>query len=1030
MRILHIGDFHFRKQGSTFEQNTIVSKLTENLKNRAKIDIVLFSGDLVFSGKSKEDFEAANDLLLSKLKLDLNIDHSNIIICAGNHDINRANISESIIRQFHEKANDVNYVEDFYKKGSVDLRNSLLPSKEFHEFIKANYASNYDTISELLNVATKQIDGKLVGFVTINSAWLSSGIFADRTNLYFPISLIKEALDYLKQKNCDFKIFASHHPLHFFNEFNSNELEDLIHGNFNIMFTGHIHKEEIKSYLNSNNGIYCNSTQATLSFEEKSEIGYSVIEYDFTNEGTINLERGTYITNGKEFIDLETAVIHLPCGIEKEKQNRLRQKITGKFSVELEDANKLLLDYPDDDKKNNFLQSFSPPIISTKSDTTKAGSSLETFIKLDEIINTSTSYLILGKDKSGKTSLLKKLQLYFLKTYSTKGVIPFYLDYKDFEEDNIDLIKLIAKYFEINQSDANQVVSESAIIFLIDNLNIQSPLHNKIILFLSEHTNIRFIFTSEYSTSRDFVEELDHLSYDKLYLKDLTRKEIRYYTQNNNIIKEADQDAIQERIVIVCKQLQLPLNYWTISLILLIYRKSNDDYSKNLFGILDLCVDEILQKKKLLFTKSKLTFDQYKELCSQLAYSLLIDHKDTTYSADYLTIIGILETYIRSKPRIVATSKDIFDNLFESGILKSKGDKFAFRLNGIFEYFLSYYIKENSEFKEEILNDDNIYLSFKNELEIYTGFNRKDVEFVRRIFNKTKLYFQKINQEYIYSNELDKTLVSKIKVSEDLIYKIRSLKAIIPLDNDAKDLLFDNQNPIQTQSEVQLKQIFDSSKLDYENLERYLIILARVFKNSDNIDDLVLINEIFDFLLESFCSLGFFLVDELERQVTLDNLNNSEFESDIVGEDLLRFVTRFVPIITQVMLYDGIGHQNLNRIISNKIVALEVNAKDNQYKLFLLYFLFIDNDLKGHKQKIDEVFERINLSILKVSTYFKLNFYLAFKAYKDESLANFLSSKIKTAQFRIDSKSDIIEIDKQLSQTEKLNIIRKSTERR
>ena len=66
------------------------------------------------------------------------------------------------------------------------------------------------------------------------------------------------------------------------------------------------------------------------------------------------------------------------------------------------------------------------------------------------------------------------------------------------------------------------------------------------------------------------------------------------------------------------------------------------------------------------------------------------------------------------------------------------------------------------------------------------------------------------------------------------------------------------------------------------------------------------------------------------------------------------------------------------KIILKKIDALKSDKKKNQYKLFLLYFLLTDTDFKENKDVIDMIFEDVNLPILKVSTYFKINFYLAF----------------------------------------------------
>ena len=68
--------------------------------------------------------------------------------------------------------------------------------------------------------------------------------------------------------------------------------------------------------------------------------------------------------------------------------------------------------------------------------------------------------------------------------------------------------------------------------------------------------------------------------------------------------------------------MEMPLNYWTISILLLIHRKSKFDLSKNVFEVLDLCVDEILNKKFLTLSKSRINFNQLKVLCGELAFFL------------------------------------------------------------------------------------------------------------------------------------------------------------------------------------------------------------------------------------------------------------------------------------------------------------------------------------------------------------------------------------------------------------------------
>ncbi len=379
----------------------------------------------------------------------------------------------------------------------------------------------------------------------------------------------------------------------------------------------------------------------------------------------------------------------------------------------------------------------------------------------------------------------------------------------------------------------------------MDNFEPSSHVHESIIDFLVKNPQIKFIICSSYIESRIYSEELDHLSYSKIFIKDLTRKQIRLYTEKR-LRKESEKEEVLERIGKFCEQLQLPLSYWTISLLLLIYTKLSDNIiERNIFGILDMCVDEMIGKKKLLFAKNKLQFDQYKELCSKIAHFLLVQHRESTYSTDSVTIITFIENYKKENVRIDSDSNDIFTFLVETGILTEKYKKYTFRLNGIFEYFLAYFIKENSEFKENILNDDSIYLNFRNELEIYTGFNRKDESFLKEVFEKTKSVFDEINSSYREKAKLDILLKDSVSEAKDLAKIVKNIKASSPLSYESQDEIKDGVDPLSTESEVRIKEPIDYSIKNFETLEKYLHILARVYKNSDNITNSELSYSIF-----------------------------------------------------------------------------------------------------------------------------------------------------------------------------------------
>ncbi len=115
---------------------------------------------------------------------------------------------------------------------------------------------------------------------------------------------------------------------------------------------------------------------------------------------------------------------------------------------------------------------------------------------------------------------------------------------------------------------------------------------------------------------------------------------------------------------------------------------------------------------------------------------------------------------------------------------------------------------------------------------------------------------------------------------------------------------------------MHLKHIFDNTHLNIEIVEKYITILARVLKNSDGITDAGLIYEIFDYLLETYCQFGFYMIDELEENNIKENIRaRQEYEIDndeIIGEEILKLLSRILPILVQIMMFEGLGHLNFS----------------------------------------------------------------------------------------------------------------------
>lgn len=162
-------------------------------------------------------------------------------------------------------------------------------------------------------------------------------------------------------------------------------------------------------------------------------------------------------------------------------------------------------------------------------------------------------------------------------------------------------------------------------------------------------------------------------------------------------------------------------------------------------------------------SRSRISFEQIKTICGELSKHLFLYHELAIYSASSEDIIKIIDRIVVENDRISTSGKDIFNYLVECGILKEKedGDLYVFRLNGFFEYFLALQMTKDLVFRNDIINDEAKYLAFKNQLEIYSGFRRDDLDFLSTIYQKSKI---KLDPIFInYNSDLDQELLIKIK---------------------------------------------------------------------------------------------------------------------------------------------------------------------------------------------------------------------------------------------------------------------------
>ncbi len=311
-------------------------------------------------------------------------------------------------------------------------------------------------------------------------------------------------------------------------------------------------------------------------------------------------------------------------------------------------------------------------------------------------------------------------------------------------------------------------------------------------------------------------------------------------------------------------------------------------------------------------------------------------------------------------------------------------------------------MKDNKKFAFEAIKDDSFYLSFYNEFELYSGFNRKDKKFLKAIFDKTKKIFNNVNKKFSSEGEIDSNLAKIILDIEQVTkgLKVVSDKNKIILSQEDQDDIISEVIPIsKSTGDVTQKVFIPKIEETSEHLEKALFILCRVFRNS-NVNDAGLDNKILDYILDSVCSLGFILIDETKEQAVEDNkITHHE-------KTLIKLIMDIMPIVVQTFLFEALAQNNLERLLIDKLNDLKKNPQQNQFKLFLIYYLLIDLDFKSNKYLLDDLMQLIKLGVLRHSILLKLYLYLAFKANGKKELEQELQEYIREQERIINSNKE------------------------
>lgn len=251
--VLHLSDLHWGQEGVCTHWESFEDLFVDSVKaalqssKSQKVDLILFTGDLVFSGTSTQYAELDKKIEQLRGKLDLTCP---ILAVPGNHDMsrpdNKAQITEAVLKDFRSERSKFwsNYsvtLGGWFKNYDTWWKRQKHPSKILYGDIPGDFA------------ATAEMNGLKLGVIGLNTAHLhfkdslTEGQLGLTSPQYHSIFTQKDASGNITPREwCrshDAVILATHHPLNWLDADSKAFFLRDVHRSGEILFHafGHMH---------------------------------------------------------------------------------------------------------------------------------------------------------------------------------------------------------------------------------------------------------------------------------------------------------------------------------------------------------------------------------------------------------------------------------------------------------------------------------------------------------------------------------------------------------------------------------------------------------------------------------------------------------------------------------------------------------------------------------------------------------------------------------------------------------------------
>ena len=434
VNILHLSDLHFgversderpAKTALDLRANTLDELIKElkKIDDGWKPDIVVISGDIGWRGCA-DDYGDAQTWIEKKLLKVLELRVDDLVVCAGNHDINRNYTKGILPPSTPEDADDWLSIES--------LENFIRPFEGYNNFcseLSIPELSIKDQKYHLIGVRKL----KDLRFVVLNSAWFSrKGEDGDKGKLWIglkQLEVMAAASQLTQTENYDtgvITIAILHHPPEWLND-NENNIYNERKSTFNylaqhshIILTGHVHgrvdepdRKYNSAYLFKGGATYAgdnyrNNFSLYQIDTEKRSLQRQIYEFDpphsqwnETETEVMSLKKKPEYNGGtSSYIDLEIPPAYRKCIIDHCRYMDLKNLMPEGKAVSVELPELFIPLYTNSLDKETRIGNRDKAEHDLQEEEQKP-------IDIESLIVQNDYLLIEGQAGSGKTTLLK-----------------------------------------------------------------------------------------------------------------------------------------------------------------------------------------------------------------------------------------------------------------------------------------------------------------------------------------------------------------------------------------------------------------------------------------------------------------------------------------------------------------------------------------------------------------------------------------------------------------------------------------------